>query len=228
MLAELGGGDRNIVSIEDPVEYHVPFVRQLEVDERHGLTMTAGLKTLLRMDPNVVFVGEIRDLEAADIAMRSASSGRFVLSTLHTRDVAATITACRDLRIDNRSLAGNLNGIINQRLVRRLCAHCRLATPPDEKVRQAFSDQCLDPPLEVFQPRGCDRCKGTGYFGRVGVFEVALLTPAVKEGLAQGVSEQELRDLLRSTGTPSLIADALDKAGSGVTGVDEALQMSAV
>jgi type II secretory ATPase GspE/PulE/Tfp pilus assembly ATPase PilB-like protein len=110
MLAELASDARNIVSVEDPVEHEVPFVRQLAVDERHGITMTAGLKTVLRMDPDVIFIGEIRDAEAADIAMRAAASGKYVFSTLHSRDVASTITACRDLAITNHSLAGNLVG----------------------------------------------------------------------------------------------------------------------
>lgn len=228
MLAEFSGGARNIVSIEDPVEYHVPFVRQMSVDERHAVTMTSGLKTLLRMDPDVVFVGEIRDLEAADIAMRAASSGRYVFSTLHTRDVAATVTACRDLHIDNRSLAGNLTGIINQRLVRRLCEACREVYQPDERELQLFATHALTPPKELFRSAGCERCQGRGYLGRVGVFEVALISDAAREAIARGVAEAELRTLIRSGGTPSLTADALAKAALGITSVSEALEMSAV
>jgi type II secretory ATPase GspE/PulE/Tfp pilus assembly ATPase PilB-like protein len=200
----------------------------MAVDDRHGVTMTTGLKTLLRMDPDVVFVGEIRDLEAADIAMRAASSGRYVFSTLHTRDVAATVTACRDLHIDNRSLAGNLTGIINQRLVRRLCKDCREPYPPDDGEFQLFATHGLKPPKELFRPRGCDRCQARGYLGRIGVFEVALVSDSVRDALARGVAEAELRGLLRSGGTTSLTADALGKAGEGITAVCEALEMSAV
>jgi type II secretory ATPase GspE/PulE/Tfp pilus assembly ATPase PilB-like protein len=228
MLAELSGGSRNIVSIEDPVEYHVPFVRQMVVDERHGVTMTSGLKTLLRMDPDVLFVGEIRDLEAAEISMRAAGSGRYVFSTLHTRDVAATVTACRDLHIDNRSLAGNLTGIINQRLVRRLCQACREQYHPDDGELQLFATHSLTPPRVLYRPHGCDRCQGRGYLGRIGVFEVGLISDSVRDAIARGITEAELRGLLRSSGAASLTADALGKAGEGITSVGEALEMSAV
>ena len=228
MLSELGNDARNIVSIEDPVEYQIPFVRQMAVDERHGVTMTSGLKTLLRMDPDVVFIGEIRDLEAADIAMRAASSGRYVFSTLHTRDVASTVTACRDLHIDNRSLAGNLTGIINQRLVRRLCVECRESVQPDGRDLELFATHGLEQPTQLFQPRGCDRCSGRGFLGRIGVFEVARIDDAIRDAVARGSSEAELRELLRSTGMKSLLADALGKVRDGITSVNEALAMSVV
>jgi type II secretory ATPase GspE/PulE/Tfp pilus assembly ATPase PilB-like protein len=228
MLAELGSDTRNIVSIEDPVEYQVPFVRQMAVDERHAVTMTSGLKTLLRMDPDVVFVGEIRDLEAADIAMRAASSGKCVFSTLHTRDVASTVTACRDLHIDNRSLAGNLTGIINQRLVRRLCTECRERIQPDDSDLELFAARGLQPPSNLFRPNGCGHCLGRGFLGRIGVFEVAAISDPLRDAVARGCTEAELRDLLRSTGTVSLLDDALDKVREGVTSVTEALEMSAL
>ncbi|MGI9519998.1 MAG: ATPase, T2SS/T4P/T4SS family, partial [Pirellulaceae bacterium] len=136
MLEMLGGEHRNIVSIEDPVEYAVPFVRQMNVDIKHQVTMSSGLKTMLRMDPDVLFVGEIRDEEAATIAMQAARSGKYVLSTLHTRDVASTIVALRDLGLQDRSIAENVTGIVNQRLVRRLCDQCK--RPVDALQEQAL------------------------------------------------------------------------------------------
>jgi type II secretory ATPase GspE/PulE/Tfp pilus assembly ATPase PilB-like protein/nucleotide-binding universal stress UspA family protein len=228
MLAELNGDSRNIVSIEDPVEYQVPFVRQMAVDERHDMSMTTGLKTLLRMDPDVVFVGEIRDLEAADIAMRAASSGRYVFSTLHTRDVASTITACRDLHIDNRSLAGNLTGIINQRLVRRLCSKCREPIKPEDSDLQLFASHGLEAPAQLFRPHGCNHCLGRGFWGRVGVFEVAWINDKLRDAVAQGGTEGELRELLRSTGTATILDDALGKVRDGITSVSEVFEMSAL
>jgi len=125
MLAAFRRRNLQIVSIEDPVEFKVPFVRQMSVDEVHGLTMTEGLKTVLRMDPDIVVIGEVRDAEAAAIAMSAANAGRLRLSSMHTRDAAATITDLRDLSVDDRSLIGNLAGVINQRLVGRLCQNCR-------------------------------------------------------------------------------------------------------
>jgi len=225
MLEFLGNGKRNIVSIEDPVEFSAPFVRQMSVDERHGVTMTSGLRTLLRMDPDIIFVGEIRDPEAADIAMRAAASGRHVFSTLHTRDVAATATALRDLNVNNQSLAANLTGIINQRLVRRLCANCCQRRPITVEERQAFLDHEVEPPDGVCHPVGCDICRGTGYLGRIGVFEVALSSEMVCKSVATGVPEDELRQVLRSAGTPSLTADALTKVRDEATSLSEALEM---
>lgn len=223
LLSELGSDSRNIVSIEDPVEYPIPYVRQMAVDERHGVTMTSGLKTLLRMDPDVMFVGEIRDVEAADIAMRAASSGKFVLSTLHTRDVAATITACRDLHVDNRSLAGNLSGVVSQRLIRRLCQECRMPLIQDDRMRESLEACGLEPSLASFEATGCEHCSGRGYLGRIGVFEVAWITDELRTAIATGTYEADLRTMLRSGGSASLFSDAIDKVRQGLTSVSEVL-----
>lgn len=226
MAHAMDDGHRNLVTMEDPVEYRVPGFRQMSVDPRHGITMTAGLRSLLRMDPDVVLVGEIRDAETAETAMRAASSGKYVFTTIHTRDVASTVTALRDLKIDNRSLAGNLTGIISQRLVRRLCEHCRRLTPTTEWQAQVFRDEGLEPPATLPVAGGCARCRQTGYFERVGVFEVVVPDRAIRDAFEQGASENELRDLLRSRGTQSLMADALAKVRDGVTSLDEAHGMS--
>jgi type II secretory ATPase GspE/PulE/Tfp pilus assembly ATPase PilB-like protein len=222
LLKLLDDGRRHIVSIEDPVEYRVPFIRQTEVDPRHDITMTTGLRTLLRMDPDVLFVGEIRDVEAAEIAMRAASSGRYVFSTLHTRDVASTVTAFRDLHVNNHSLAGNLAGIISQRLVRRLCLDCRVEAPPDDDVRRVFEAEGMEPPALVGRPVGCPICRGTGFRGRIGVFEAVVAEGPVAEAIQRGAPEDELRRLLRSAHTPSLLAESLDHARQGVTSPEEA------
>lgn len=228
MLNRLGSTKRNIVSIEDPVEYLVPFVRQLEVDERHDVTMTSGLKTLLRMDPDVVFVGEIRDTEAATIAMRAASSGRHVLSTLHARDVASTITALRDLRVEENSLAANLTGVLNQRLVRRICLTCRAEAEITDAECEVFVAEGLEPPAKLFHSTGCDACRQRGFFGRVGVFEVACVTPPIAEAISQGASEASIRQLLRAGGTSSLRTAALRKVLEGVTSLSEIDEITSV
>lgn len=226
MLAEIGSGTRNIVSIEDPVEFPVPFVRQLAVDERHGVTITTGLRTLLRMDPDVLFVGEIRDEEAAEIAMRAAASGKYVFSTLHTRDVAATITALRDLHVDNRSLAGNLTGLVNQRLVRRLCPYCRREQPTNDHERATFEQHGLEAPRTLFVPVGCQHCRGTGYLGRAGIFEVAVAHERVSNAIATGGSEQEIREAVRFAGTLSLTCHSLHKVRDGLTSLREAMEIT--
>ncbi len=226
MAHAMDDAQRNIVTIEDPVEYHIPGFRQMMADPRHGVTMTSGLRTLLRMDPDVVLVGEIRDAETAEIAMRAASSGKYVFTTLHTRDVASTVTALRDLHIDNRSLAGNLTGIISQRLVRRVCRHCRGQMAIDDSQRQAFRDEGLDPPDLLSSHAGCEQCRHSGYHERIGIFEVVLPDRALREAIEGGAAEDELRDLLRSGGTPSLLADALAKVRDGITTLDEARSMT--
>lgn len=225
MLQAISSGQRNIVSIEDPVEFPAPFVRQMQVDERHGVSMTSGLRTLLRMDPDIVFLGEIRDGEAADISMRAASSGKYVFSTLHTRDVASTITALRDLHVDTRSLAGNLTGIISQRLVRRLCPQCCQATSVTAGERTTLQAHGIEPPAELFHSIGCSGCRNTGYRGRIGIFEVVLADDELLEEIARGASEHELRDYIRRAGTADLTTDALSKVIGGITSLDEALRM---
>lgn len=222
MLQKLGYNDRNIVSIEDPVEYRVPGIRQLSVNSRHELTLARGLKTLLRMDPDVVFIGEIRDAESLEIAMRAASSGRYVFSTLHTRDVASTITALRDLHADSYSLAGNLTGIVSQRLIRCLCRHCRAAAPITVEEQDVFLAEGLEPPQELYQPRGCNMCLNIGYRERVGIFEAVTADDKIAAALQTGVPEDELRRVIRETGAKSLVYDALTKARDGITSLAEA------
>jgi type II secretory ATPase GspE/PulE/Tfp pilus assembly ATPase PilB-like protein len=226
MLATLGGSDKNIVSIEDPVEFPARFIRQMEVDQRHGVTMTTGLRTLLRMDPDIVFLGEIRDAEAAEIAMRGASSGKYVFTTLHTRDVASTVTAILDLGIDRRSLAGNLTGIVSQRLVRRLCPQCRRTADLRDKDRAWFGQYGVEPPAQLFEPVGCPACRGKGFRGRVGVFEVALADAELAQLIARGATERDVREQIRQSGTPDLSTDALAKVALGLTSLDETRKMT--
>ncbi len=226
MLQSLGSGDRNIVSIEDPVEYRVPGIRQISVDSRHQLTMTRGLRTLLRMDPDVVFIGEIRDVEALEIAMRSGSSGRYVFSTLHTRDVASTVTALRDLHADNYSLASNLTGLVSQRLIRCLCRDCRTAVPITAEERDVFRSEDLEPPEELFQSRGCAACQNSRYHGRIGVFEAVVANVEVVAAIQRGASEDELRSVIRAGNFRSLQYDALTKVRDGITDISEACSLS--
>ena len=221
MLQTYGGTNKNIVSIEDPVEFDVPFVRQLNVDERHDVTMTSGLRTILRMDPDILFVGEIRDPENAEIALRAASSGRFVFSSLHTRDVASTFTGLRDMRISDHSVAGNLVGV-NQRLVRSLCQKCRKASELAPNCIEIFSEHGVEIPPVVYEPAGCDACRGTGFKGRCGVFECVKINDELSEMIASKATEAELRQLIRTKGIASLTSEALRKVSQGITSFDEA------
>ena len=225
MIHGIDDGQRNIVSVEDPVEYTIPSIRQLHVDSKHHVTMTSALRTVLRLDPDVVLIGEIRDPETAVTAMRAANSGKYCFSTLHTRDVAATITALRDLGIDNRSLAANVTGIISQRLVRRLCPKCRRREPLAEADAALFRGNEVPVPEAIHRAVGCSDCHGGGYFDRIGIFEVVPASRDLSEAVVRGTLEEELRDLIRSQGNISLLSDALRKVADGVTTLDEVRRM---
>jgi type II secretory ATPase GspE/PulE/Tfp pilus assembly ATPase PilB-like protein len=228
MLRALDDGTRNLVSIEDPIEVATPGVRQLAVDTRHGITMTSGLRTILRLDPDIVFVSEIRDAEAAETAMRAASSGKYVFSTLHTRDVASTITALRDLHIDHRSLSGNLTGIVSQRLLRRLCRECCRRDTPLASEADLFANFNVVLPQEICRPVGCPRCRNTGYFDRTGIFEVVVPERKILDAIEAGVAEDELRSVIRSQGARSLESDALEKVSQGITSMEEFNGLSSI
>jgi type II secretory ATPase GspE/PulE/Tfp pilus assembly ATPase PilB-like protein len=216
---------QNIISIEDPVELLVPFMRQLNVDQRHGFTMRAGLSTILRMDPDVVFVGEIRNAEAAHVAMQAASSGKRAFSTMHMRDVSATLSAMREFEIDRKTLADNISGVITQRLVRRLCTVCCERSCVTKYERELFHSQNQEAPVEIARSRGCGDCRGTGYNGRIGVFEAVVIEGDLAAAIRSEKSETELRELVRATGA-SLAADGLLKVRDGITTVEEIQDMS--
>lgn len=219
---------RNIVTIEDPVEFNLPFLRQMNINELHGLTLAKGLKTMLRMDPDVVFVGEIRDAETALTAMRAASSGKYVFSTLHTRDVASTVTALFDLGVAPHSLAGNLSGIISQRLLRRLCEKCRKVVPTTDEDRQLLEAHDVDSTDEWYVAEGCQHCQQSGYHGQVGIFEVAFPDRILLNALSTGLSEAEVRSAIRDAGHCSLMTNALKAVVAGTTSPHEAKDMSTI
>ena len=225
MLHAMDNGARNIVTIEDPVELDLPSFRQVNVDHRHGLTMAAGLRTLLRMDPDIVMVGEIRDAETAEMTMRAAGAGKMVFSTLHTRDAASTITSLRDLRVDGRSLGSNLVGIIAQRLVRRLCLKCRRSRECSADHRPFFEEHGLEAPAELYSADGCQECRNRGYADRIGVFEVVPTSPELVAQIQSGASEEQIRDSLRRAGMRSLLQDGLQKVCRGLTSLSEVQHM---
>ena len=226
MLRLLDDGTRNIVTIEDPVEYNIPSFRQLSVYPKHGITMTSGLKALLRLDPDIVLIGEIRDGEAGETSMRAASSGKYVFSSLHTRDVASTVTALRDLHLDNRSLAANIAGIISQRLVRRLCSECRQGTQPTDLQSALFRKYTLTVPDQIYRPVGCPRCRGTGYFDRIGLYELVTSNDDIMRGIEEGRTEDELRELMHENGVGTMVKDALQKVAQGIVSIDEAAMLT--
>lgn len=221
LLYALDDGHRSIVTIEDPIEFRIPAFLQIEVDARHDVTMSRALKTVLRMDPDIIMLGELRDKEATSLAMRAADTGTYVLGTLHARDAAAVITAMRDQQIDQRSFAANLRAVISQRLVRRLCEECSDWRPITDAEQMAFIDAGLESPTQIRYPVGCSRCHGTGYYERIGVFEIAENTGELEEAIKAGEAENLIRRILRRSGIRSHVVDGLEKIRSGITSIEE-------
>jgi general secretion pathway protein E len=216
---------QKIISIEDPVELVVPYIRQINVDERHEFSMRSALSTILRMDPDAVFVGEIRDREAAHVAIQAASCGKRAFSTMHMRDISATVSAMREFDIDPKTLADNLSGVIAQRLVRRICPKCCQRSPLTRHEIEMFTAQHIEPPAELARPRGCAECRGTGYHGRIGIFEAVVVEGDIAQAIREQVHETELRRLVRASGV-GLVADGLVKARDGITTIEELQETS--
>jgi type IV pilus assembly protein PilB len=223
MLAEIVSPTRNIVTIENPIEYQIAGVNQVEINEKQGLTFPGTLRSILRQDPDVILVGEIRDAETAEIAVRASQTGHLVLSTLHTNDAVATITRLSDLGIAPYMLASSLHLIVAQRLVRRVCAHCAEPYEPDSAAVAALQ---LDPSDASFRRgRGCGACRKSGFAGRVGIFEVLSITPEVGKLIEAKAPESALRAQARADGTRSLAEYAAERVGAGVVTSEEVLRV---
>ncbi len=216
----------NIVTIEDPIEYQLPGVNQTQVNEKIHLGFSGALRSILRQDPDVILVGEIRDLETARIAMQAAQTGHLVLSSLHTDDAPSAVTRLLDLGIEPYVVASSVIGIVAQRLVRRLCASCRrLYTPPPETLRALSIGDVDAAAVAFYQAVGCDQCNNTGYHGRVGLYEVMPVTPKLRQMIAQRAPEDAIRDAAVQSGMASLGEDGLAKVRNGVTTPDELVRV---
>ncbi len=216
--------NRNIVTLEDPVEYHVSTVRQTQVDPDIGLTFARGLRALLRQDPDVILVGEIRDSDTAEIAVRSALTGHLVFSTLHTNDAVGAIPRLLEMTIAPYLLASALNGVVAQRLMRRICEKCRRpVTPPDDLLTSLG----LEPGEGTFfEAAGCRACGDTGYKGRVGIYEVFDISEEIRSLIAAHAPMDELARAARRGGMTLLSEDAARKAARGLTTLEEVLRVT--
>ncbi len=208
-------------SIEDPVEFRLPYVQQIEVDECHGLTMHEGLRTILRMDPDLILVGEIRDPDSAMVAARAALSGRLVLATIHAQDAAGAIDSLHYLGVPHHVIGSSLRLIIAQNLIRRLCPDCSQPVALGDEDRELFAQSAMETPDHLMRAVGCPACYSYGYRGRTGVFEVAHIDDEVATFIRSGSHHREITDCLRKKGTRSMGQDGLEKAALGVTTMDE-------
>jgi len=221
-LNQLNGSDRNICTVEDPVEYKFPGVNQVQVKSQVGFTFANALRAFLRQDPDVLMVGEVRDAETAEICMRAALTGHFVLSTLHTNDALSAVSRLLDMDIEPFLLASTLRLLEAQRLIRRLCEHCKQPYPiPDDARRFG-----LEAGREIFRPAGCDQCRETGYHGRIGVFEVVRITDAVARLIQSRAPHSDLCDSARKQGVKLLFESATEKVREGITSLEEALSLT--
>lgn len=208
----------NIITVEDPIEYQIERVNQVPVNTKRGMTFAKALRSILRQDPDVVMVGEIRDQETAKIAMHAAQTGHLVLSTLHTNDAPSTINRLFDIGIEASVLASSVNLIVAQRLVRRLCPKCQQQLLPDEKLRKRFD---IPEGISVYENRGCSDCMDTGYKGRLGIFEVLYVNDRIRKLIAEGAEQQTLMQAAREEGMLTLFEDGFNKALAGHTSLEE-------
>ena len=218
----------NIITLEDPIEFQVPGVNQMQINARAGVTFASGLRSILRQDPNVILVGEIRDHETANIALEAAQTGHLLLSTLHTNDAPATITRLFDLGVQPFLVASSLIGILAQRLVRQVCDGCGAPQPPGDEAVERLGGWSQLPADALWRAgRGCDRCGGTGMKGRLAIHEILQVNEEIRELISGRAPEHVIRKAARRSGMRLLVEDGIEKASRGLTTLEEVLRVVA-
>jgi len=234
MLSVLNKPEVNISTIEDPVEYDMKYINQTQVNEAAGITFANGLRALLRQDPNIIMVGEVRDGETAEIAVQSALTGHLVLSTLHTNDALSAFTRLLDMGVEPFLVASSVRAVQAQRLVRRLCERCARPVEPPQAIieiswplQERYPD-LLDHAATWRTPEGCPHCRGSGYRGRIGVYELVEVSTAIQNAIMQRATAGEMVSIARQEGYRSLREDGLIKAWRGMTSIDEVLRVTGI
>jgi general secretion pathway protein E len=221
-LQHIASPDKNIITVEDPVEYNADHVSQIQVNEKVGLTFAAGLRSILRQDPDVVMVGEIRDQETAKIALQAALTGHLLLSTLHTNDSTSAITRLMDMGIVDYLISSTLIGVLAQRLARKLCPHCKVPTMLSDEIIQ---DLKLDSRKVYYKAVGCKKCDFTGYMGRQAVGELFIMNDDVKDMMKKGFNDHEIREVMKKNGMKTISDKLRDMMIEGTTSYEEALRV---
>ncbi len=224
-LNQLNDENVNIITVEDPVEYQLDGINQIQVREEVGLTFATGLRSILRQDPDIVMIGEIRDLETAQIAVRASLTGHLVLSTLHTNSAVESVSRLKDMGVESFLLSSSLVGIVAQRLVRKVCRDCGEVTIPNEREKEIFAEHGIIIE-EVRKGRGCPACNNTGYRGRLAIHEVLVVDDFVKDIILTSKGPSLLRDYMKKTGFSSLLEDGLLKVKAGITTTEEVLRVA--
>jgi general secretion pathway protein E len=223
-LSEINSKDRNILTVEDPIEFDLEGIGQTQVNTKVDMTFARGLRAILRQDPDVVMVGEIRDLETAQIAVQASLTGHLVMSTLHTNTAIGAVTRLRDMGIEPFLLSTSLLAVLAQRLVRTLCPHCREPHQPTEQEKILLGIAPQDEST-IFRPKGCEECNYSGYRGRTGIHELLLVDESVREAIHSEAGELSIERMIRAH-TPSIRSDGLDKVLQGITSMEEVLRVT--
>jgi len=224
-LCQMDGDKLNISTVEDPVEYELDFCNQVQISEKIGLDFASSLRSLLRQDPDVIMIGEIRDNETARISVQAALTGHLVLSTLHTNDAASSITRLVDIGIDSYLIAASLNAVLAQRLVRKICTKCKKTYRVPEKMREYIKRAGIKV-KKFYHGGGCDDCRGSGYVGRVGIYELLVIDDAFREMINKDSSVNNMRRLFHKSKHQSLFDDGLMKVKQGLTTIEEVLRVT--
>lgn len=224
ILQRLNKENTNIISVEDPIEMDIDGVNQIQTNSEIGLDFATVLRSILRQDPNIIMIGEIRDTETAKIAVRASITGHLVLSTLHTNDSLNTIERLLDMGVERYLLATSLTGIISQKLARKLCPHCKKLRPTNEYEKSIIRRVCGKEVNEVYTAVGCDECKN-GYKGRIAIHEVLLIDQDIKDAISSNVRKDKLRHLVYNSDVISMLRDGIDKALEGLTTLEELLKI---
>ncbi len=223
-LTEIDDPSRNIMTIEDPVEYVFPSINQIQTNEQAGISFANGLRSILRQDPDVILVGEIRDVETARIAVQSALTGHLVLSSLHATDSAAALHRFLDMGIESFLVASSVLAVVSQRLVRRMCQTCKAPYEPKDEELAFYSESGGLPKAQFFQGEGCNFCAGTGYRDRIGVFELMRITPEIKRLIVGWATQEELQRMAASQGMRTLRDEAIRLVSDDVTTISEVVR----
>jgi len=224
-LSQLNSIEKNIITLEDPVEYEFPIIRQSQINEKIDFTFSEGLRTILRQDPDVILVGEMRDKETIDMSIRAALTGHLVFSTLHTNSAVASIMRLVDMGVEPFLISSSVIMIIAQRLVRKICENCK-TTIFDEAISNTISSEIMSKEDTFYVGKGCERCNYTGYKGRIGVFEILTVSNSIKELIEKRATTQEIVDQAKKEGFTTLFEDALEKVHKGLITLDEAIKVT--
>jgi type IV pilus assembly protein PilB len=224
-LQSINSPERNIVTVEDPVEYELAGIRQSQINPKAGLVFANALRSLLRQDPDIILVGEIRDLETSSVAIEAALTGHLVFSTLHTNDAPGALNRLVDMGVEPFLISSSVAGIIAQRLVRKICSNCKVPQEVTKEVLDHFAD-LKDKKLTFYHGKGCKSCRNTGYRGRTGIFEMLTLNPEIQDLVMKKASSNQIKEVAVKVGMKTLREDGISKVIAGMTTLDEVLRVT--